>query len=268
MPGKKKSKGVLERIGDVATSAAEVVVDAGSKAIHAVGDLMPGGSSQKGTKASSKASKKKAPKASRKSSKAPAKSAEKASKPAVDARTKTVGPKAAEPAIKKSTAAKPATRAAKAAPKRAPARRVNLLTGHYSPGIFPSPLHRRRPRSRPARRPLAHRGPSIPFPRRLAVRGLFRAKSKRAASAIASSTVANRRSCTAAWIELSRSWGRWIVTREFLLQIPHDQAVPFLPSSSGPQRSPALPFIGTPSIRNVGQARRGVRPRGDTEYRH
>jgi hypothetical protein len=120
MPGKKKSKGVLERIGDVANSAAEVVVDAGSKAIHAVGDLMPGGSSRKGTKASSKASKKKAPKASRKSSKAPAKSAAKASKPAVDAKTKTVGREVAKPAIKKSTAAKPATRAAKAAPKRHP----------------------------------------------------------------------------------------------------------------------------------------------------
>ena len=77
MPSKKKSKGVLERIGDVASSAAEVVVDAGSKAIHAVGDLMPGGSSRKGTKASSRASKKKAPKASGKSLKAPAKSAAK-----------------------------------------------------------------------------------------------------------------------------------------------------------------------------------------------
>jgi hypothetical protein len=53
MPGKKKSKGVLERIGDVATSAAEVVVDAGSKAMHAIGDLMPSESSRKGTKASS-----------------------------------------------------------------------------------------------------------------------------------------------------------------------------------------------------------------------
>ena len=108
MPSKKKSKGVLERIGDVASSAAEVVVDAGSKAIHAVGDLMPSGSSQKGTKASSKAPKKNAPKAQGKSSKAPAKSAAKTSKLGGDAKTKTVVAKAAKPAIKKSTAAKPA----------------------------------------------------------------------------------------------------------------------------------------------------------------
>ena len=41
MPSKKKSKGVLERIGDAASSAAEVVINAGSKAMHAVGDMMP-----------------------------------------------------------------------------------------------------------------------------------------------------------------------------------------------------------------------------------
>jgi hypothetical protein len=118
MPGKKKSKGVLERIGDVASSAAEVVVDAGSKAIHAVGDMMPSGSSKKRAKASPKASKKKAPSASVKSAKIGAKSAAKTSKPKVDAKTKTVKPKTAKPAIKKTAAAKPATRAAKAAPKR------------------------------------------------------------------------------------------------------------------------------------------------------
>jgi hypothetical protein len=118
MPSKKKSKGVLERIGDVASSAAEVVVDAGSKAIHAVGDMMPSGSSKKRAKASPKASKKKAPKSSAKRSKALASPAPKASKSSVEARTKTVAPKTAKPAIKKSTAAKPATRAAKAAPKR------------------------------------------------------------------------------------------------------------------------------------------------------
>ena len=61
----------------------------GSKAIHAVGDLMPSGSSQKGAKASSKAPKKKAPKASGKSSKAPAKSAATTSKLGGDAKTKT-----------------------------------------------------------------------------------------------------------------------------------------------------------------------------------
>src|SRR4051812_30110903 len=38
---KKKSKGVLETIGDAVSSGAEAVVDAGSKAIHSVGDMMP-----------------------------------------------------------------------------------------------------------------------------------------------------------------------------------------------------------------------------------
>jgi hypothetical protein len=73
MPSKKKSKGVLERIGDAATSAAEVVINAGSKAMHAVGDMMPTGSTPKGAKASSKAVKaktsKSAPKAMAKASK-------------------------------------------------------------------------------------------------------------------------------------------------------------------------------------------------------
>ena len=40
---KKKSKGVLEKIGDAVTAGAEAVVDAGSKAIHTVGDMMPTG---------------------------------------------------------------------------------------------------------------------------------------------------------------------------------------------------------------------------------
>ena len=47
MPRKKTSKGVLQRIGDVATSAAGAVIDAGSKAMHAVGDMMPAGDSAK-----------------------------------------------------------------------------------------------------------------------------------------------------------------------------------------------------------------------------
>jgi hypothetical protein len=118
MPSKKKSKGVLERIGDVATSAAGVVVDAGSKAIHAVGDLMPTGFPQKRAKASSQASKKKAPKTQGKSSQAPAKAAAKVSKLGSDAKSHTARPKAAKPAMKKSTGAKPALRAAKPAPKR------------------------------------------------------------------------------------------------------------------------------------------------------
>ena len=96
MPSKKRSKGVLERIGDAATSAAESVVDAGSKAIHAVGDLMPSGSSQKGTRVSSKAPRKKAPKAPGKGSKAPAKSAATTSKLGGGTKTKSVRPKAAK----------------------------------------------------------------------------------------------------------------------------------------------------------------------------
>lgn len=133
MPSKKKSKGVLERISDVASSAAEVVVDAGSKAIHAVGDLMPSGSSQKRTKASATSSKKKAPKAAGKSSKPAAQSDLKISKLGTNAKTKaktvkpaikksTAKPAAAKPAAAKPAAAKPAARAAKAAPKRSTGR--------------------------------------------------------------------------------------------------------------------------------------------------
>ena len=40
---KKKSKGVLEKIGDAVAAGAEAVIDAGSKAIHTVGDMMPTG---------------------------------------------------------------------------------------------------------------------------------------------------------------------------------------------------------------------------------
>jgi hypothetical protein len=95
---KKKSKGVLERIGDAASSAAEVVIDAGSKAVHAVGEMMPAGSSPKGAKASKKTT----PRASGKTSKTTLATA---SKPKAEAKTKTVAPRAAKPS-KKSTAAK------------------------------------------------------------------------------------------------------------------------------------------------------------------
>jgi hypothetical protein len=43
MATKKKSKGVLEKIGDAVATGAEAVVDAGSKAIHSIGDLLPTG---------------------------------------------------------------------------------------------------------------------------------------------------------------------------------------------------------------------------------
>ena len=111
MASKKKSKGVLERIGEATSSAAEVVIDAGSKAIHAVGDMMPTGTPKKGPKAS----KAKAPKASAKTSKAAPKTSPKASKPPekVEAKTKTAAPKAA---VKKTTPTKSAKPAAKATP--------------------------------------------------------------------------------------------------------------------------------------------------------
>jgi hypothetical protein len=118
MPSKKKSKGVLRRIGEAATSAAEVVIDAGSKAIHAVGEMIPTGSSQKGPKSSSKASKRMAPKASGRSAKARPKAVTKASRLGSDSKTKSLGPKPAKPGMKKPAPAKPVTRVAKAAPKR------------------------------------------------------------------------------------------------------------------------------------------------------
>lgn len=53
---KKKSKSVLERIGDAVTTGAEAVLDAGSKAIHSVGDMMPTGKETPVRKASPKKS--------------------------------------------------------------------------------------------------------------------------------------------------------------------------------------------------------------------
>jgi hypothetical protein len=86
MPSKKKSKGVLERIGNAASSAAEVALDAGSKAVHAVGDMMPSKAPKKKSKASPKQSAKKVmakPKASASKAKkaAPQKSAPKKAAP-------------------------------------------------------------------------------------------------------------------------------------------------------------------------------------------
>ena len=40
---KKKSKGVLEKIGNAVAAGAEVVVDAGAKVVHSVGEMMPTG---------------------------------------------------------------------------------------------------------------------------------------------------------------------------------------------------------------------------------
>jgi hypothetical protein len=98
MPSKKKAKGVLERIGGAATSAAEVVITAGSKAIHAVGDMMPAGTPKKGAKASRKAAKAKTPKAA--------------------AKTKTSAPKAKKAALKKAMPTKSAKPSPSPKPKR------------------------------------------------------------------------------------------------------------------------------------------------------
>src|ERR1700727_2798715 len=67
---KKKPKGVLEKIGDVVSSGAEAVVDAGAKAIHAVGELLPTGKpAPKRTRAKVAAKKAAAPKGAAKAQK-------------------------------------------------------------------------------------------------------------------------------------------------------------------------------------------------------
>src|SRR5262249_36259599 len=53
-----KKKGVLKKIGDAVATGAEAAVDAGAKAIHAVGKLMPGAATKK--KSTKKAATKKA----------------------------------------------------------------------------------------------------------------------------------------------------------------------------------------------------------------
>ena len=115
MARKKKSKGVMERIGDAATSAAGVVIDAGSKAIRAVGSMMPTGTPQSSAKAAPKAARvKRARKASAKSSKASAKASKAPKK--VAAMPKAAAPKAQKAAMKKTTptkSAKPAVRTAR-----------------------------------------------------------------------------------------------------------------------------------------------------------
>ena len=105
MASKKKSKGVLERISDAAAAAAGVVIDAGSKAMHAVGGMMPTGTTQNTAKASPRGSKVKRAKRSAKRSKAA-----NAPKPQemVETKTKTAAPKARKTAMKKTTPAKSA----------------------------------------------------------------------------------------------------------------------------------------------------------------
>jgi hypothetical protein len=123
MPKSKKSKGVLERIGEVATSAAEVVIDAGSKAMHAVGNMMPSGTSQKSAKPASKSSKKSTPKAAAKISRASQKAVAKGSKPKVAVKSKTAAQKAAKLSTKRTLTTKVARPTKKASPKKLPGKK-------------------------------------------------------------------------------------------------------------------------------------------------
>src|SRR3954452_18961459 len=82
---KKKAKGVLEKITDAVSSGAEVVVDAGSRAVHAIGDLLPAAKTAPKREAKPKVAAKPQPKAAVKAEAeaAPAASAAKpAKKPA------------------------------------------------------------------------------------------------------------------------------------------------------------------------------------------
>ncbi len=91
---KKKSKGVLKKIGEAVASGAEVVIDAGAKVVHSVGEMMPTGKTPpKRAKASPKAK--------------AAKSA-----PKKTASAKTVSAKTAKPETK-TAAVKVATKSAK-----------------------------------------------------------------------------------------------------------------------------------------------------------
>jgi hypothetical protein len=91
---KKKSKGVLGKMGDAVATGAEAVIDAGAKAIESVGDLLPGAKRTVKRKASSK-------KATAKSKKAaPAKSAAKTTKKAKATVKAKAAKKAAKPKAK------------------------------------------------------------------------------------------------------------------------------------------------------------------------
>src|SRR4051812_14336001 len=80
---KKKPKGVLEKIGDAVSAGAEAAIDAGSKVIHSVGDMMPTGETtpKRSAKAKSPKSSVKASKPEAKASKAQAKGAVAKDKP-------------------------------------------------------------------------------------------------------------------------------------------------------------------------------------------
>ena len=114
---KKKSKGVLERIGDAVTTGAEAVMDAGSKAIDTVGDMLPTGKTPP-KKASRKAARAKSPKSSAGASKPEAKASKSQAKRATaeeEPRSAASSSKAGGTAKKKASAAKSAKPAGKAA---------------------------------------------------------------------------------------------------------------------------------------------------------
>ena len=121
MPSKKHSRGVLQRIGDAATSAAGVVINVGSKALHAVGDMLPTPTPQESANASSRGSKVKAVKA--RTSKAAPKAMAKTAKPKekIATKTKTAAPKTKKAAMKQAAPTKPAKPSAK--PKRRAAKK-------------------------------------------------------------------------------------------------------------------------------------------------
>ncbi len=112
MAKKKQTKSVLKKIGGAVATGAEAVIDAGSKAIQAVGEMLPTGKTPpKGAKA--KGATAKSPKA------APApKAAAKAKAPAAKGAAKGAAPTAKKAAAKGATASKAAKPAAKAAPGR------------------------------------------------------------------------------------------------------------------------------------------------------
>ena len=138
---KRKPKGVLVRLGEMATMAADVVIDAGSKAVHAVGSMMPSGPPKQSAKASPRASKPKAPKAvasttsksTPKTAKLSARGAKVAVKPSktrnkVGANTATPERKTKKFATKKAIATKPASSTAKASHSSKPKRRAGRDT--------------------------------------------------------------------------------------------------------------------------------------------
>ena len=97
MATKKKSKGVLERIGDAVSAGADAVIDVGAKAVHAVGDMLPTAApAPKRAKAKKATAKVKAPKAASvtKAKTTPAKTKSKAS--AAKAKASPATPKTAK----------------------------------------------------------------------------------------------------------------------------------------------------------------------------